>query len=150
MSHSLLWRHIVLLTVGVYSSNHWGLLTIGFSITRFQTSIFSVRPSVCLSVCNANKNGYSEVGWFRTVYDFGHKSQTYIFVLLNTHFSTNCWKLGLVLKVILSSVWWYILTPDSVKCVFNRKIDWFLIYVWSRTLSEVASLLGTPPLLIVE
>ena len=28
MSHSLLWRHIVLLTVGVYSSNHRVLYTI--------------------------------------------------------------------------------------------------------------------------
>ena len=53
MSHSLLWRHIVLLTVGVYSSNHRVLHTIGISMTRrFQKS---VGPSVRLSVCNANK-----------------------------------------------------------------------------------------------
>ena len=53
MSHSLLWRHIVLLTVGVYSSNHRVLYTIGISMTRkFQKS---VGPSVRLSVCNANK-----------------------------------------------------------------------------------------------
>ena len=45
MSHSLLWRHIVLLTVGVYSSNHRVLYTIGLSMTRrFQKS---VGPSVC-------------------------------------------------------------------------------------------------------
>ena len=31
MSHSLLWRHIVLLTVGVYSSNLGVLYTIGIS-----------------------------------------------------------------------------------------------------------------------
>ena len=53
MSHSLLWRHIVLLTVGVYSSNHRLLYTIGISMTRrFQKSVGpSVRPSVCLSLC---------------------------------------------------------------------------------------------------
>ena len=46
MSHSLLWRHIVLLTVGVYSSNHRVLYTIGISMTRrFQKS---VGPSVRL------------------------------------------------------------------------------------------------------
>ena len=53
MSHSLLWRHIVLPTFGVYSSNHRVLYTIGISMTRrFQKS---VGPSVRLSVCNANK-----------------------------------------------------------------------------------------------
>ena len=46
MSHSLLWRHIVLLTVGVYSSNHRVFYTIGISMTRrFQKS---VGPSVRL------------------------------------------------------------------------------------------------------
>ena len=45
MSHSLLWRHIVLLTVCVYSSNHRVLYTIGISMTRrFQ---ISVGPSIC-------------------------------------------------------------------------------------------------------
>ena len=53
MSHSFLWRHIVLLTVCVYSSNHGVLYTILISMTRiFQNS---AGPSVCLSVCNANK-----------------------------------------------------------------------------------------------
>ena len=53
MSHNLLWRHIVLLTVGVYSNNHTVLYTIGISMTRrFQKS---VGPSVRLSVCNAKK-----------------------------------------------------------------------------------------------
>ena len=48
MSHSLLWRHIVLLTVGVYLSNHRVLYTIGISMTRFQKSVGPfVRPSVC-------------------------------------------------------------------------------------------------------
>ena len=57
MSHSLLWRHIVLLTVDVYSSNHAVLYNIGISMTRrFQKS---VSPSVPLSVCNANKKAYS-------------------------------------------------------------------------------------------
>ena len=46
MSHSLLWRHIVLLTVGVYSSNHRVLYIIGISMTRrFKKS---VGPSVRL------------------------------------------------------------------------------------------------------
>ena len=36
----LLWRHIVLLTVGAYSSNHRVLYTIGISMTRrFQKSV---------------------------------------------------------------------------------------------------------------
>ena len=49
MFHSLLWRHIVLLTVGVYSNNYGVLYTIVISITRrFQKS---VGPSVCLFVC---------------------------------------------------------------------------------------------------
>ena len=53
MSHSLLWRHIVLLTVGVYSSNHRVLYTIGISMKRrFQKSVNS---SVRLSVCNTKK-----------------------------------------------------------------------------------------------
>ena len=57
MSYSLLWRHIVLLTVGVYSSNHGVLFIIGISMTRrFQKS---VGPSVCQSVCSANKKAYS-------------------------------------------------------------------------------------------
>ena len=49
MSHSLLWRHIILLTVGVYSSNHRVLYTIGISMTsRFQKSVgLSVRLFVC-------------------------------------------------------------------------------------------------------
>ena len=52
MSHSLLWRHIVLLTVGVYSNNHRVLYTIGISMMRFQKSVGpSLRPSVSLSVC---------------------------------------------------------------------------------------------------
>ena len=46
MSHSLLWRHIVLLTVGVYLSNHRVLYIIEISMTRrFQKS---VDPSVRL------------------------------------------------------------------------------------------------------
>ena len=37
MSHSLLWKHIVLLTVGAHSRNYGVLPTIGISITkRFQ------------------------------------------------------------------------------------------------------------------
>ena len=61
MSHSLLWRHIVLLTVCVYSSNHRVLYTIGISMTRrCRKSVgpsvcLSICPSVRLSVCNANK-----------------------------------------------------------------------------------------------
>ena len=49
MSHSLLWRHIVLLTVGVYSSNHRVFYTIGISMTR------RCQKSVGPSVCNADK-----------------------------------------------------------------------------------------------
>ena len=49
MSHSLLWRHIVLLPVGVYSSKHGVLYTIEISVTRrFKKK--SVGPSVRLSV----------------------------------------------------------------------------------------------------
>ena len=49
MSYSLLWRHIVFLTVGVYSSNLRVLYTIGISMTRrFKKSVgSSVRLSVC-------------------------------------------------------------------------------------------------------
>ena len=53
MYRSLLWRHIVLRTVGVYSSNHRVLYTIGISMTR------RFKKSVGLSVCNANKKAYS-------------------------------------------------------------------------------------------
>ena len=51
LSHSLLWRHIVLLAVGVYSSNHRVLYTIGISITtRFPKSVgASVCPFVTLT-----------------------------------------------------------------------------------------------------
>ena len=46
-----------LLTVGVYSNSHRVLYTIGISMTRrFQKN---VGPSVCLSVCNANRKAYS-------------------------------------------------------------------------------------------
>ena len=62
MSHSLLWRHIVLLTIGVYSSNHRVLYTIGISMTkRFQKS---VGPSVRLSVrpfVTRTKKAYSSI-----------------------------------------------------------------------------------------
>ena len=65
MSHSLLWRHIVLLMVGVYSSNHGVLYTIGISMTRrFQKS---VDPYICLSVYNANKKAYSSIIDSRTI-----------------------------------------------------------------------------------
>ena len=52
LSHSLLWRHIVLLTVGVYLRNYSMLYTIGMSVTRrFQKIVGpSVRPSVCPTV----------------------------------------------------------------------------------------------------
>ena len=56
MSHSLLWRHIVLLTVDVYSSNHRVLYTIGISMTR------RFQKSVGLSVCpfvTQTKKAYS-------------------------------------------------------------------------------------------
>ena len=48
MSHSLLWRPIILLAVSVYSSNSGVLFIIGISMTRrFQKSVGSyVRPSV--------------------------------------------------------------------------------------------------------
>ena len=51
ISHSLLWRHIVLLTVGVYSSNYRVLYTIGINMTRrFQKSVgLSVCPFVTLT-----------------------------------------------------------------------------------------------------
>ena len=52
MSHSLLWRRIVLLTVCVYSSNHRVLYTIGISMTR------TFQKSVGPSVCNVNKKAY--------------------------------------------------------------------------------------------
>ena len=55
MSQSLLWRHIVLLTVGVYSSNHRVLYTIGIGMMR---RIKKKCRSVRLSVCNANKKAY--------------------------------------------------------------------------------------------
>ena len=58
MSHSLLWRHTVLLMVGVYSSNHRVLYTIGISITRrFQKS---VGPSVCPFVTLTKKSTASD------------------------------------------------------------------------------------------
>ena len=48
MGHILLWRHIVLLTVGVYSSNNGVLYIVGISMTRrFKKS---VGPSVSLPV----------------------------------------------------------------------------------------------------
>ena len=50
MSHRLMKRPTVLLTVGVYSSNHGVLYTIGNSMTR------KLQQSICLSVCSANKN----------------------------------------------------------------------------------------------
>ena len=48
MSHSVLWRRIVLLTVGAYSSNYGVLYGIGISMTRrFQKSAGpSIHPSV--------------------------------------------------------------------------------------------------------
>ena len=58
MSHSLLWRRIVLLTVGVYSNNHRVLYTIGIRMTRrFQKS---VGPSVCPFV-TLTKKAYSSI-----------------------------------------------------------------------------------------
>ena len=67
VSHSLLWSHLVLLTVGVYSSNHRVLYTIGISMTRRFQKVWarpSVRPSACLSVCPLvalTKKAYSSI-----------------------------------------------------------------------------------------
>ena len=52
MSHSLLWRHIVLLTVGVYSSNLRVVYIIGISMTRKFKKKCS---SVCLFVTLTKK-----------------------------------------------------------------------------------------------
>ena len=58
MSHSLLRKHIVLLTVCIYSSNHRVLYIIGVSMTRrFQKS---VGPSVCPFV-TLTKKAYSSI-----------------------------------------------------------------------------------------
>ena len=54
MSHNLLWRHIILLTVSVYSSNHGVLYIIAISIARG----FHKSESVCL-VIHATKYAYS-------------------------------------------------------------------------------------------
>ena len=52
MPHNLLWRHNVLLTVGVYLGNHGVLYTIGIGMTRrFQKSLGPF-------VCNSNKYAY--------------------------------------------------------------------------------------------
>ena len=56
MSRSLLWRHIVSLTVGVYSSNHGVLYDVEKSV-----GCRSVRLSVYPSVYNSNKNAYSSI-----------------------------------------------------------------------------------------
>ena len=53
ISHSLLWRHIVLLTVCISSSNHGVLYAIEISMTR------RFKKSIHPSVCNANKKGYA-------------------------------------------------------------------------------------------
>ena len=56
MSHNLLWRRIVWLTVGVYSSNHRVSYTVEVSMARFQKSVgLSVRPSVCSFVTLTKK-----------------------------------------------------------------------------------------------
>ena len=47
MAHSLLWRHIALLKVGVYSSKHGELYTIKIGITkRFKKKCRFVYPIV--------------------------------------------------------------------------------------------------------
>ena len=51
MSHSLLWRHIVLLTVGVYSSNHRVIYHWNQYDEEISKKCRSIRPSVSLSVC---------------------------------------------------------------------------------------------------
>ena len=76
MSHSLLWRPIVLLTVGVYSSNHGVLHIIGIGVTRrFQKS---VGPSICLSVrpsvYNANKKVYSIIDSRIIIHTLGERA----------------------------------------------------------------------------
>ena len=58
MSHSFLWRHIVLLTVCVYSSNHRVLYT---HWNRYDEEISKKCRSVRLSVSNANKKAYSSI-----------------------------------------------------------------------------------------
>ena len=50
MSHSLLWRRIVLLSVGLYSSNHVMLNTIAINMTKRLQKV-CVCPSLYLFVC---------------------------------------------------------------------------------------------------
>ena len=52
------WRHIVLLTVCVYSSSYEGLYIIEICATR-RFEKMGVSSSVCLPVCNTNKKTYS-------------------------------------------------------------------------------------------
>ena len=42
---------------------------------------------------------FYKVGWLRTVYDFGYKSEACLF-LLWSNFSTIYWHLGIILKVV--------------------------------------------------
>ena len=92
MSYSLLWRHIVLLTVGVYSSNHRVLYTIGISMTRgFQKSVC---PTVRLSVCNANKKAYSFIIDSRKIIRISgervlHSLQENVAIFSKKYFSKN-------------------------------------------------------------
>ena len=51
MSHSLLWRRIVLLMGGVYSSNHRALHSIEISMTRRLQKSVGLSVCLCLYVC---------------------------------------------------------------------------------------------------
>ena len=101
MPHNLRWRHIVLLTVGVYSSNHGVLDTIEISLTRRLQ-----KAQVYLSVYNANKNVYS------LIKSKGQSELNSTQVSLTKGralYDGSDW-----LKASVPDVWQYTRTPDKV------------------------------------
>ena len=56
MSQSLLWRYIVLLTVGVQLTTECYIRLV--SVWREDSNKLQVRSSACPSICNTNKNAY--------------------------------------------------------------------------------------------
>ena len=87
-----------------------------------QICISSMNHKLANRYSNKSFDRYREVEWLWTAYDIGHKSEKYLFLLLNLFiftikptFLNKLLKTKLILKVIFSSSGW------GKKYVFNSK-----------------------------
>ena len=95
MYHSLLWSLIVLLTVGVHSSNHGVFYSIWISMRRFRKSV--VRPSVYTA-----KNAYSSIINSKIIFAYQGKGIGILYKKMKRSFQKK--KFSQILEAIFEKV----------------------------------------------